>query len=486
MVFQKKELIFRIFLLFFLFITSFSFVFAQQINPGTVDFKNYVSDKFLTEDDVYFSSNFACTNDKIIDLYIVENKGVWNGNDKLIDVRGTPQEVRTDSNARINKIKIWEKPEIGEYDIILDCNSNGLYDSDPILEPIDGFSSVGFSVFQFPGKIFVSKTDVKNISWQYDPEIDNFPVEILKFYVLVQQEDVLLNSFEFKSHGNGSSLDIDNIILYEDINKNGIVDSTDKRVSEGLFDNENNSISLSFDYLIKENQKSSFILFYLFNSNARSNFYVEFVNCSGLGQKSQKKVYSLSESFNSSFVNVLEPKTCLGFVNFRFLKNPVNGFESVDLIVNNLTNCSQKIIKIQDRSCSEITDTKCSCIFDLNNCSCSFKSGNVSSDYWACVDKNDDGDYLDIGESYFTKLNILYNESKSDNSTEDISKINGLVSLDNQTLIVPHENKDNGESEIPRFYVLLEVTLLLILILLFLIFISLNKKSKDNKKDLED
>jgi len=484
---QKGKQKFGLLILVLSLITCLNLVIAQPISPGSVDFQNIATNNFLTNEEVYFSSNTVCARNKDVDLYIVEDKSQWLDNEELIDVRGTPQSVQTDSNAKISLIKIWEDPIVGKYDIILDCDNNGEYTADPILEPIDSSTSTGFFVNQAPGLILVSKgfSSIGDHTWQYDPESLDFVTNMLQFSVTAQEEDIMIDSIVLNASGDGNDLHIANVLLYEDLNKNGRVDSVDKKISEGAFDKDNGVLELSLSYEINELKETSFIVVYSMKKEARSDFYIEVLKVSGIGIDSGKRVGS-EDIVKSNVLNVIEPKTCLGFINANFIKDSVNRFETLSINLRNISGCTGKQIKVQTNNCSSDSGLKCSCLSGDDGCRCNIKAGAETQTYFVCIDKNNDNDYLDLGETTTTQLIVLGDNQDSEvNSSSDDTQgdlTGGVISDDQEPLIIPG-NSDSSNQEVNSFNILLEVTLLLILVMLFLILISLNKRSQDSSSN---
>lgn len=88
--------------------------------------------RFKTTHDVYAKlKNFPP--DTYVDLYITLNKK-WNMGDLIgPDERGSFQVLQTDGDGKVVCEKIWENPDSGKYDIVVDANQDGTYnDGDAI------------------------------------------------------------------------------------------------------------------------------------------------------------------------------------------------------------------------------------------------------------------------------------------------------------------------------------------------------------------
>jgi hypothetical protein len=110
---------------------------------------------------------------------------------------------------------------------------------------------------------------------------------------------------------------------------------------------------------------------------------------------------------------------CTGSLIFTLSSNVAESGAQVKAIVAGLTGkeCLGKIIHIRPDSCNG--EMACSCVSKGAGCSCYFKAPLpfISSEglhryyrseyfYYACVDKNNDGDYSDEGESTSTTLTV--------------------------------------------------------------------------------
>ena len=106
---------------------------------------------------------------------------------------------------------------------------------------------------------------------------------------------------------------------------------------------------------------------------------------------------------------------CDGSISLVLSPNLVEGESEVKAIATGLTGtgCYGKLIQITRDSCSG--PKMCNCESKGTGCSCSFKAILPSVGiryyqneykYYACVDKNGDGDFLDFGEQSFTSLTV--------------------------------------------------------------------------------
>jgi hypothetical protein len=110
----------------------------------------------------------------------------------------------------------------------------------------------------------------------------------------------------------------------------------------------------------------------------------------------------------------IKAEDCEGSISLVLSPNSVEGEAEVKAIATGLTStgCYSKLIQITRDSCSG--PKICNCESKGTGCSCSFKPTLPSGiryfqneyKYYACVDKNGDGDFSDFGEQSFTSLTV--------------------------------------------------------------------------------
>ncbi len=115
------------------------------------------------------------------------------------------------------------------------------------------------------------------------------------------------------------------------------------------------------------------------------------------------------------FLYPINADGCKGSISLVLSPNLVEGESEVKAIVTGLTDttCYGKLIQITRDSCSG--PKICNCESKGMGCSCSFKATLPSIGiryfqneyrYYACMDKNGNGDFLDSGEQAFTTLTV--------------------------------------------------------------------------------
>lgn len=124
------------------------------MNPGSSTSAGIGINTFTTDSKVYVThlTTLSCGDvameSKTVNVYVVADKN-WTNGDAIADYVANTT-VTTDSDAKLQASLIWETPQVGSYDIIVDINKNGNYDdSIDCSELIDGNKGVaGFTVLQ--------------------------------------------------------------------------------------------------------------------------------------------------------------------------------------------------------------------------------------------------------------------------------------------------------------------------------------------------
>jgi len=88
-----------------------------------------------------------------IRLYVMADQTTWTNGTLLADVSGDGYEELTLSTNGTQVVKLWDPPLTnGDYDIVVDKNSNGVYDEG--MDVVDSFTLVGFDVIpEFPSSL---------------------------------------------------------------------------------------------------------------------------------------------------------------------------------------------------------------------------------------------------------------------------------------------------------------------------------------------
>ncbi|MFH1359251.1 MAG: hypothetical protein ABIH37_05155, partial [archaeon] len=390
---------------------------------------------------------------------------------KLEDVRGEFSKVPN----KVFTSKIWENATVGEYNLIIDCNSDGNYNNG---EPIDQ----GFSVIfrRGSGNVELGAKNPKDFSWSYDPEAEESNVVILQLKLIAEEESIKLNnvSVEFTFPGVQK---VEKLEVYADEDNNGKLDSEESLIGSiepGVLREE----FFSLDYTLEAGVAKNLLFVYKMDENSEKGEYkLKVTKVYGTGVISEKQISFFGLSVNSNILTVLDKKTCLGFLNLNFNPNPALNNSLVNVGVNNLTGCDDKMILLKKDPCYLFNKP------EIDSCrvvkgGCGFEINAVGGNYFACIDKDNDGIFIDYGESVSKEL-LIKGEEASEEENEVIIGIeeSGKSETGITGEVISEEGTDKGFSIFQgssSFLILLEITLVLILIVLILIFVRLKGSRK--------
>ncbi|GEM_PF-2996242 len=475
-----------------------SFVIAQSTNPWSASAAGIEKNIFKTTDSVYLKSGKLCEPADEVDVYIVEDSDNWTDGDALDDVRGAPEPVAL-INSAIPLTQIWESPDGGKYDIVVDCNKNGQYDE--FVDKIDSFSGPGFEVEAVAGgaKAERGSNDMGDHKWQYDPEEPDFVNEMLQLSLTASGEDVELINMTISALGSGDDTEISALEVYVDEDSDGKLGDNETLIgdSQPAYEDDNGETTIDLDYFLTKNVKENIIIVYRMKENAsKGEFSFRVDSITGMGGDSGNIIKFSGLPIESGEKTVISEKTCLGEVSIVLSPNPAKTGESVKAAISGLEGCGGREASLRSNPCGSSTPKVVgSCILKEDSCNISFKASS-SLTYYICVDKNDDNDSVDFGEYAYEDLAI---ESPAGNVTsveENETETEENETAEEEETEEEVKNTTGGITggitgigaeitETNSFFILLEVTLLLILFVLVMILFRLRPAAVEPQKEEE-
>jgi hypothetical protein len=407
-------------------------------------------------------------------VFIVRHDEDWDDGDAFEDVRGEPSEI---PNSKFSTTKIWDTPQPGNYDLIVDCNENGIYE-----EAIEPIYSKGFIVIPKKGEGSMSSGSKSpaEFKWQFDPEQKSKPSVIFQMELKAIDEDIQLNSINLKLN---TQQELNNLEIYFDSNNNGLLDSNDELLAKKESSKKSETIPL--DFKIRQDIEENLIFVLNNNENTHNGDYnLEVISLTGTGILSDKEIKFFGNPLKSNIMKIIDKKTCIGEISLELIPNPTALNQEVTAKIAGLTGCNNKKVILKSNDCFVATGNLDECTLEDNTCE--MKLSGIKGKYSACIDKNDNNNYNDFGESTLTDL-ALTSEPKEQKDTVDLTgepaKVTGGV-------IGNLENLDLDSNLI----IALEITLLLILTFLVLIFFRILKpkttepvsEEKEDDSDLFD
>jgi len=483
---MKKEKIMSLVVCFLVIsLLSCGFVSAEIIKTNKESYTNKESVSLR-------SSSQLCNNiagDEDVKVYVVKDKEQWQSQDNLIDVSKGPHEV---PNSRFSAKKIWENPDIGNYDVIVDCIENEKYD---VLEPVDGLDEIGFSVVakKGVGRVLKGDSEVKDFKWQYDPDEPDLLVEIMQIKLSVENEDV--RWVNMTAELIGKILDIAGLEIYSDKNNNAGLDPVDVKIGEAEVIGKRVDV-LFEDYVLSKGSKNILIVLKFKEDISKGEYGLELVSLNGRGVSSDKDIRFSGLPVESGKISVLDKKACFGTLNLRLNPSQVLEGSEVVLKVSNLTGCDNKKVLFLKNKCSSVIKEQVGfCVLENGFCDIMIKALSDQK-YYACVDKNGDGDMFDFGESVSGDLVVKEKIQPTTSEEEEVKNDSGISNQEDfvegqgASPITGRVVSGNFLQDSDPLLVLLEVTLLLILFVLVLILFKLrgpvNIESVSEKDDSED
>lgn len=453
---MKKELLKKL-CIFIIFVMLISVVLVQSqiIRTNKKDYS--------MGDSVYISSSIS-VNDRLcrannnteVNFLIVENQDSWNDGDSLSDVRESSTKI---PNSRFSLRKVWDAINPGKYDIIVDCNENSAYDSG---EPL---YNEGFSVTVKRGKGVISRGIIINdFTWFYDPETEKILIEMLSLKISSIDENVVLKNISImfsNINQENNSLEIESIEIYDDENSNGKVDD-EERIGEETFDSsidDKQIINIEIESTVNKNENKSLLIVYKISSETeKGNYSLRVDSVTGEGELSKEVIVFSGLPISSNKIIVTEEKTCIGDLILELSSDSVEAGQNVIATLKNVSGCDGKTALIKSDFCyTPATSNLGSCNFSAGYCSVNLKL-NKNTTIYSCLDKNNDGDFSDLGESKYSSVTVIKkevveevkgieNKTKEENISSNVS-INDTSSVTGR---VVEEVKVNEENQIITF-----------------------------------
>lgn len=479
---MKKESRKYIFILFLILgiLISVSFV---QASIDTKDSRGVTTTNFLTSDEVFLkSSTGLCNSNPLytnIDIYVIKS-----GDTVLVDVRGQPQEVSLTSTYQIPaNTKIWSNPEAGDYDVIVDCDKNSAY------HPLEPKTSFSVSFKKGSGVVSVG-SEIKNNSWQYDADNEVLIIEILQLNLSAEGEDVDLTNISIKATGAGNDSQISALEVYVDTNNNGKLDEDEVLIgdSQPAYLQDNGETNLNLDYTLAAGSSEKLLIVYTMNGDVEEGEFGLTVNSIyGIGKQSEEAIKFSGLPIKSDILKVLPKKTCLGSLVLELTPNPAEYGENVSAKISNLTGCDDKTVSVKTKPCIYPIGDVGSCILKEGKCEINLKP-TENNEYYACIDKNNNNDNLDFGETSSASL-VVIPKAEEEEVSEEISEFANVTNQtqeENVTAVTGNVISQLFDGSLKSIFVLLEITLLLILVVLIIISVRLRGNKPEKKKAEEE
>jgi hypothetical protein len=228
---------------------------------------------FYTNDTVYVTSTGNITADnQTVDIYVIyDDYWIYT---TLTDVSSEGKEtITTNATGYMNVTKIWSPTlAVGKYDIVIDVNRNGMYDSG--VDLVDNTTITGFEVLAIPVpslSVELGPNSPLNHNWNLGNDSYNTMLQLKLTAGSV--EDVKINSIALSAGGTGDDKNgISVVYLFLDENGNGIYDEGENWLSFGRYNRDNGVLMFNIEngYVISQQQTVYMLVAYKM-SNSSSN-----------------------------------------------------------------------------------------------------------------------------------------------------------------------------------------------------------------------
>lgn len=183
-----------------------------------------VKNTFYTNESVYVTGNVT-EPDQDVDIYIVRHRTSWPNGTAIVPLGY--KMVKTNSSGGIPVTTLWDTPDVGNYDVVADVNSDEIFNNS--IDAVDNTTTAGFTVLQAPiPTLTVELGDYHPSSHDCDLEVDIGHNVMMQVNITAStKEDVRIESAAITSFGSGDDKDDIKVVYFVyDINDDGKYNST--------------------------------------------------------------------------------------------------------------------------------------------------------------------------------------------------------------------------------------------------------------------
>lgn len=376
---------------------------------------------FLTTEDVYAYGLITIGPPNWeLNLYVVYDSNNWNVGDKLTDVSGGAEFIRLDWQGHVTLTRVWTHPLfVGSFDLVADMNRNGILDNGDV---VWSEQDAGFTVVVPPpppqptgGAVVAPGFNTPGShGWYYDPNGDPYNEMLQIMFGVNNTEAVRVDSITLKASGTGNDVTgISSVFLAVDSNANGIYDSGESVLTSGTYSQDNGYLTMLIPngYIVQAGQTVHFLIVYVMSSSplVGDTFLVQVTAISATGLSSGNQITITGLPITSGIKTTVQgpQPQCTGTIVLTLNPNPVNISQTVTASLSGLQGCSGKTAYVRALSCSGTI--KCSAVISGSGGSCTFTSPEIdgSYTYFACIDKDENGQTTESGERAYVTLTVV-------------------------------------------------------------------------------
>lgn len=284
-----------------LFFLAFFFSFAQIVlaaNIFTSDSSGTQKTIFYTNETVYLAPTAinVTTNSTTVRVYVMQAATTWNNQTNLTHVSGTYKVFTTNSSGYLITTNIiWPATlTVGNYDVVIDVNSNGVYDKN--IDFVFDSSGVGFQVIAVPGPtLTISVGENSTANHTYTNQSNSTENVMLQIKASAGSfENVRLNDISLIAIGSGDdTTGISMVKLILDANNDGKYNSSEIVLGAGKFIRDNGFLDISVinpqtGYAVPANSTVYFLVVYTMTNKSLNGdtYYFQLASATATGASS--------------------------------------------------------------------------------------------------------------------------------------------------------------------------------------------------------
>jgi hypothetical protein len=235
-----------------------------------------VKESFYSNETVYVASTSMSSGVRAVRVYITHDSNSWVTGTTLADVRASGYTtLSTNATGHIVATALWTTPTVGVYDIVVDNNTDGVFNF--TIDLIDSAAATGFSVVATPKPTLSLAAGTKNPAARNWP-LDNQSHDTMLHFNLTAgaAQGVVMRSLAVAASGTGNDLaDISVVQFLEDVNNNGLYNSGETVLGYGAYTRDNGVISFEMadGYELAAGASRAFLIVYDMKAGALGSTY---------------------------------------------------------------------------------------------------------------------------------------------------------------------------------------------------------------------
>ena len=233
-------------------------------------------ESFYINETVYVASTSMSSGAQAVRVYITQDINSWANGTALADVRASGYTaLSTNATGHIAATALWTNPTVGTYDIVVDNNTDGVFNF--TIDLIDSAAATGFSVVGTPKPTLSVVAGTKNPSARSWPLGNQSHDTMLHFNLTAgTAQGVVMRSLAVAASGTGNDLaDIGVVHFLEDVNNNGLYNSGETVLGYGAYTRDNGVISFEMagGYELAAGASRAFLIVYDMKAGASGSTY---------------------------------------------------------------------------------------------------------------------------------------------------------------------------------------------------------------------